>query len=202
VYRNVDTDIPKGGARARERAVMLPHRCDMQSVDAHALGHPLDSNDSACTSLFPPIAPNEPRDESNRFLDELLLDLNPDDLLSFNPSPSEEARLCKSCKKQKPEAENFDPGRKTCRSCLRTHRNHMRHKRRKLKQGNAAPAAAEMARIRNALEADPTATARSDDSEHARKEKPGETEKSSQVRFSGSWVLTRVSELPTSKPRE
>ena len=188
------------GARARERAVMLPHRCDMQSADAHALGRPLDSNDSACTSLFPPIAPNEPRDE--RFFDELLLDLNPDDLLSFNPSPSEESRLCKSCKKQKPEADNFDPGRKTCRSCLRTHRNHMRHKRRKLKQGNAAPAAAEMAMIRNALEADPTATARSDDSEHARKEKPGETEKSSQVRFSGAWVLTRVAELPTSKPRE
>lgn len=161
---------------------MLPHRCDMQSADAHALGHPLDSNDSACTSSFPPIAPNEPRDE--RFFDELLLDLNPDDLLSFNPSPSEESRLCKSCKKQKPVADNFDPGRKTCRSCLRTHRNHMRHKRRKLKQGNAAPAAAEMVMIRNALEADPTATARSDDSEHAKRKKLGETEKSSQVRLS------------------
>ena len=31
----------------------------MQSVDAHALGRPVDSNDSACTSLFPP---NEPLD--------------------------------------------------------------------------------------------------------------------------------------------
>ena len=181
---------------------MLPHRCDMQSADAHALGRPLDSNDSACTSLFPPIAPNEPRDATDaeaRFFDELLVDFNPDALASFNPSSSEETRLCKSCKKQKPEADNFDPGRKTCRSCLRTHRNHMRHKRRKLKgEGNAAPAAAEMAMIRNALEADPTATARSDDSEHARK--PGETEKSSQVRLSG-WVHTRVP-TPTSKPRE
>jgi hypothetical protein len=38
--------------------------------------------------------------------------------------------------------------------------------------------------IRNALEADPTATARSDDSEHAKRKKLGETEKSSQVRLS------------------
>ena len=102
---------------------MLPHRCDMQSADAHALGRPLDSNDSACTSLFPPIAPNEPRDATDaeaRFFDELLVDFNPDALASFNPSSSEETRLCKSCKKQKPEADNYDPGRKTCRSCLRS----------------------------------------------------------------------------------
>lgn len=135
----------------------------MQCVDAHALGRPIDSNDSARTSSFPPFAPNEPRDahardEETRFLEDLLAS----DLTGFNP-PKVETSLCKSCKKTLPP-ENFDIGKKTCRCCLRTHRNHMRHKRRKLKNGSAAPVASGMAMVRNALEADSTATARSDDS--------------------------------------
>ena len=135
----------------------------MQCVDAHALGRPIDSNDSARTSSFPPFAPNEPRDahardEEKRFVEDLLAS----DLMGFNP-PKVETSLCKSCKKTLAPA-NFDIGKKTCRCCLRTHRNHMRHKRRKLKNGSAAPVASGMAMVRNALEADSTATARSDDS--------------------------------------
>lgn len=135
----------------------------MQRVDAHALGRPIDSNDSARTSSFPPFAPNEPRDahardEENRFVEDLLAS----DLTGFNP-PRVETSLCKSCKKNLPPS-NFDIGKKTCRCCLRTHRNHMRHKRRKLKNGSAAPVASGMAMFRNALDADSTATARSDDS--------------------------------------
>jgi hypothetical protein len=135
----------------------------MQCVDAHALGRPIDSNDSALTSSFPPFAPNEPRDahardEETRFLEDLLAS----DLTGFNP-PKVETSLCKSCKKTLPP-ENFDIGKKTCRCCLRTHRNHMRHKRRKLKNGSAAPVASGMAMVRNALEADSTDTARSEDS--------------------------------------
>ena len=135
----------------------------MQCVDAHALGRPIDSNDSARTSSFPPFAPNEPRDahardEEKRFVEDLLAS----DLMGFNP-PKVETSLCKSCKKTLAPA-NFDIGKKTCRCCLRTHRNHMRHKRRKLKNGSAAPVASGMAMFRNALEVDSTATARSEDS--------------------------------------
>ena len=135
----------------------------MQCVDEHALGRPIDSNDSARTSSFPPFAPNEPRDahardEEKRFVEDLLAS----DLMGFNP-PKVETSLCKSCKKIL-HPENFDIGKKTCRCCLRTHRNHMRHKRRKLKNGSAAPVASGMAMVRNALEADSTATARSEDS--------------------------------------
>ena len=116
----------------------------MQCVDAHALGRPIDSNDSARTSSFPPFAPNEPRDahardEEKRFVEDLLAS----DLMGFNP-PKVETSLCKSCKKTLPPA-NFDIGKKPCRCCLRTHRNHMRHKRRKLKNGSAAPVASGMA---------------------------------------------------------
>ena len=131
----------------------------MQSVDAHALGRPVDSNDSACTSLFPP---NEPLDVQALDAETPLFEENLpsfEDLMGYKPQNN---TLCSSCKKHL-AVEDFDPGKKTCRICLRTHRDHMRRKRRRLREVSAAPVSASgMAIVRSALEADATETARSD----------------------------------------
>ena len=160
----------------------LPDRSDMQFVGAHALGRPVDSNDSACTSLFLPNAPNEPLDvqalDVETFVEENLASF--DELMGHEPRKNNSTRLCSSCKKHLDAVEAFDPGKKTCRCCLRTHRNHMRRKRRKLREVSAAPLSASgMAVVSSALEADATATARSD-----------------QLDFPGNFSVAREESLP------